>query len=101
MTFAQRLFGVIRRFLADHKKKIIGLMLLAIVGYVIKKKMSLAHLIQIVEKVLSFAEYLPLPDPPVYRPVQPIPKSEPAAFACLKTFINIEDIKARIKVRDG
>ena len=101
MTFAQRLFTIIRNFLGDHKKKLIGLALLTLVGYYIKKRMELKHLIQVVEKVLGFAAYLPLPEAPVYRPVQQIPSSEPATYGCLKAFINIEDIKARIKVRVG
>jgi|JI6StandDraft_1071083.scaffolds.fasta_scaffold03755_5 hypothetical protein len=89
MTFALRLFTAIKKFLGDHKKKLIGLMLLGLVAYFIKRRMTLEHLMHIVEKVLSFAEYLPLPDPPVYRQVQPIPRSQPATHACLKTFINI------------
>lgn len=55
MTFAERLFAVIKRFLGDHKKKIIGLALLGLVAYYIKRKMTLEHLIKVVEKVMNFA----------------------------------------------
>lgn len=82
----------------NHKKKLIGLTLLALVVYYIKKKMTLERLVIIAEKLLSFAEYLPLPDAPSYRPVHPIEKVEPSVYPVLKSLINIDELKQRIRV---
>jgi hypothetical protein len=84
--------------MGNHKKKLIGVTLLALVVYYLKRQMTLENLMATAEKLLSFAEYLPLPDPPVYRAVIPIEKANPQVHPCLKAFINIEDIKTRIKV---
>jgi hypothetical protein len=84
--------------MGNHKKKLIGITLLALVVYYIKRKITIEHLLATAEKLISIAEYLPLPDPPAYRSVIPIDKADPQIYPCLKAFINIEDIKARIKV---
>lgn len=55
MTFAKRLFATIKQFLFNHKKKLIGLLLLGLVAYYLKRRMTLNHLVVIVDKVLSFA----------------------------------------------
>jgi hypothetical protein len=55
MTFAKRLFDFIRSSMLNHRKKLIGLALLVLVGYYLKKKMTLERLIIIAEKLLSFA----------------------------------------------
>lgn len=61
MTFAQRLFSSIRAMLYNHKKKFIALTLLGLVVYYVKNKMTVHSFVAIAEKLLKFAEYLPLP----------------------------------------
>lgn len=51
----------------NHKKKVIAFVVLLIAGYIIKKKMTMAHLITLVETMSRFIQYLPLPDAPKLR----------------------------------
>lgn len=53
--------------LKNHKKKYIALSLILILGYYIKRKLTSQRLIQLLLKVVSIIEYIPLPNPPKYR----------------------------------
>lgn len=50
-----------RNLAITHKKKLIFLVVALALGYIIKKKMTLAHFISMVESVSKFIQYLPLP----------------------------------------
>lgn len=63
----------------NHKKKLIAAILLLVGGYIIKKKMTMSHLITIIDCLSKLVQYLPLPDSPklremaVYEHPEPVP----------------------------
>ncbi len=44
--------------LKSHKKKIIGIVLLGLLFYYLKKRITLQHLLYVADKVINMAEYL-------------------------------------------
>ncbi len=52
---------------ANNKKKVIALVVLIIAGYIIKKKMTMAHFLAIIDAVTKVIQLLPLPDSPKLR----------------------------------
>jgi hypothetical protein len=51
----------------NHKKKLIAFVVLLIAGYVIKRKMTMDHLVSLIQSVSQLISYLPLPDSPKLR----------------------------------
>ncbi len=56
-----------KRIVLNNKKKFIGLVVLLIAGYIIKKKMTMAHFLAIIDAITKLIQMLPLPDSPKLR----------------------------------
>jgi hypothetical protein len=61
----QKALGYAAKFLKKttykHKKKVITLVVIALLTYLIKKKVQIMHLIYLANKITTFLNYLPLP----------------------------------------
>jgi len=53
--------GTIKLIAISHKKKLIFLVAVLLAGYIAKKKLTMAHLINIFEFMAKAMQYLPLP----------------------------------------
>ncbi len=56
-----------KRIVLNNKKKFIGLVVLLIAAYIIKKKMTMAHFLAIIDAITKLIQMLPLPDSPKLR----------------------------------
>lgn len=71
----QKILGGVAKFLKKttyrHKKKVITLVVIAILTYLVKKKVHLMHLIMLANKLTTILSYLPLPSFPENRQLNP------------------------------
>lgn len=54
---------------SQHRKKLMVLVVIALLSYVAKKRLRLAHLFYLAEKLTKVIDYLPLPSFPRHRNV--------------------------------
>ena len=69
MSPIEKILNFIKNNIKNHKKKYIGLSVILVIGYYIKKKLTSEKLIQIIIKVAGLLEYIPFLQVPNYRPV--------------------------------
>ena len=67
LAFLQALHLKLKQLTFAHKKKLILLAVLSLAAYVAKKKMTMEHVLSIVDVFSKFIQYLPLPESPNLR----------------------------------
>jgi hypothetical protein len=70
--------------------------ILIVAAYIIKKKMTMSHLLSIIDSITKLIQYLPLPDSPKLRELNPYEHPEPVPLRAIMNAIKVEDIKMRI-----
>lgn len=69
MSPITKILNFIKNNIKNHKKKYIGLSLILVIAYYIKRKLTSEKLIQILIKVVGLLEYVPFLQVPNYRAV--------------------------------
>jgi hypothetical protein len=102
MNIAKTILSTLRSTALQHKKKLIGVVIVMVGGYIARKKVKLHHLIslflfcmRLFSKVLG---YLPLPSFAPYRTTLPFKYYPHYSHPHLETIVSIEPIRKRIKV---
>lgn len=66
-NLTQLLLFKLKSTASNHKKKLILLLVLILLGYIAKKKLTVAHVLSCVELLTKFVQALPLPSAPKMR----------------------------------
>lgn len=95
-NLAQVLVFKVKMTAGKHKKKLIFALVVLLVGYVAKKKLTLGHVLSFVEGVTRLIQALPLPEAPRMRQLAEYEHPNTVPLKGILEATGLEEIKRRI-----